>query len=63
MQAVTTLILTVSQLEKELPLPVGEGWGEGWESAIQASVVGRHQPSPVVGSPPTAPLSEGEAET
>jgi len=29
MQAVTTLILTVSQLEKELPLPVGEGWGEG----------------------------------
>ena len=25
MQAVTTLILTVSQREKELPLPVGEG--------------------------------------
>jgi hypothetical protein len=24
-----TLILTFSQREKELPLPEGEGWGEG----------------------------------
>ena len=29
MQAVTTLILNFSQREKELPLPVGEGWVEG----------------------------------
>jgi hypothetical protein len=25
----STLILTFSLREKELPLPVGEGWGEG----------------------------------
>ena len=29
MQTMRTLILTFSQREKELPLPVGEGWGEG----------------------------------